>query len=52
MKPLVEDLKLLYNGYQMEINGIEQVMYGKVLMCTGDTLGQHYWAGLKEGSLC
>ena len=25
------------------------MIYGKVLMCTGVTLGQHYWGGCKEG---
>ena len=33
----------------MNINGIEKVVHGKVLMCTGDTLGQHYCGGYKEG---
>ena len=33
----------------MNISGVDKVIYGKVLMCTGDTLGQHYWGGFKEG---
>ena len=49
MKPLVDDLNILYQGYKMEINGVEKVTHGKVLICAGDTLGQHYWGGYKEG---
>ena len=49
MKPLVDDLNMLYKGYKMEINGVEKVIHGKVLICAGDTLGQHYWGGYKEG---
>ena len=49
MKPLVDDLQLLYEGYTFEVGGIEKVIHGKVLMCNGDTLGQHYWGGYKEG---
>lgn len=49
MKPLVDDLNILYKGYKMEINGVEKVIHGKVLICAGDTLGQHYWGGYKEG---
>lgn len=33
----------------MEISAVEEVIYGKVVMCTGHTLGQHYWGGFKEG---
>ena len=49
MQPLVDDLNTLYAGYHMNISGVDKVIYGKVLMCTGDTLGQHYWGGFKEG---
>lgn len=49
MQPIVEDLQPLYNGYKMELNGVEKIIYGKVMMCSGDTLGQHYWGGFKEG---
>ncbi|XP_033125438.1 uncharacterized protein LOC117123569 [Anneissia japonica] len=49
MRPIIEDLQLLYNGRTMLINGVNQKIYGKVLMCAGDTLGQHYLGGFKEG---
>ena len=32
----------------MEINSVEKVIYEKVLICAGDTLGQHYWGVYKE----
>lgn len=40
---------MLYDGYQIEINGNQTTIFGKLLMCTGDTLGQHLWGGFKEG---
>ena len=49
MQPLVDDLNTLYAGCNMNINGVDKIIYGKVLMCTGDTLSQHYWGGFKEG---
>ena len=49
MQPLVDDLKTLYVGCNMNINGVNKVIYGKVLMCTGDTLGQHNWGKFREG---
>ena len=45
MKPLVEDINTLYKGRKMEINSFEKVIYGKVLICASDTLGQHCWGG-------
>ena len=49
MQPLVYDLELLYKGHIFEVGGLKKVIHGKVCMCTGDTLGQHYWGGYKEG---
>ena len=49
LQPVIRDLPQLYNGVIMNVNGIERAVYGKVVMCAGDTLGQHYWAGFKEG---
>ena len=49
MQPIIEDLQPVYNGYKMELNGVEKIIYGKVMMCNGDTLGQHYWGRFKEG---
>ncbi|XP_028417997.1 uncharacterized protein LOC114542721 [Dendronephthya gigantea] len=49
MQPVIDDLNILYQGCKMEINGVEKVIHGKVLLCAGDTLGQHYLGGFKEG---
>jgi hypothetical protein len=49
MKPIIEDINILHGGVPMEINGVERQVFGKVLSCTGDTLGLHLWAGYKEG---
>ena len=49
LKPIVDDLKTLYNGVDLTYGNIIGKVYGKVLVCTGDTLGQHLWAGFKEG---
>ena len=49
MQPLLDDLNVLYRGCNMIVDGVEKIIHGKVLMCTGDTLGQHYWGGYKEG---
>ena len=46
---IIDDLKKLYDGYQIEINGNLFRILGKVLLCTGDTLGQHLWRGFKVG---
>ena len=48
LDPVIDDLKKLYDGYQIEINGNRFEIFGKVLLCTGDTLGQHLWGGFKE----
>ena len=37
------------DGYQIEISGNRFEIFGKVLLCTGDTLGQHLSGGFKEG---
>ena len=46
---IIDGLKKLYNGYQMEINGNRSEIFCKVLLCTGDTLDQHLWGGFKDG---
>jgi hypothetical protein len=33
----------------MTVDGIEKIVFGKVLVCAGDTLGQHLWGWYKEG---
>ena len=45
LTPVVEDINKLYEGYRMKILKNEILVFGKVLMCSGDTLGQHLWAG-------
>ena len=49
LTPVVEDINKLYEGYRMKILQNEISVFGKVLMCLGDTLGQHLWGGFKEG---
>lgn len=49
MNPIIQDINILYSGVQMWINGVERPVFGKVLSCNGDTLGQHLWGGYKEG---
>ena len=46
---LVEDINKSYEGYRMKILQNEILIFGKVSMCSGDTLGQHLWGGFKEG---
>ena len=49
LTPVVEDINKLYEGYRMKILQNEILVFGKVLMCLGDTLGQHLWGGFKDG---
>ena len=49
LKPIVVDLRTLYNGVDLTYGNVIVKLYGKVIVCTGDTLGQHLWAGFKEG---
>ncbi len=49
LQPVIQDLAQLNEGVVMNVNGAERVVYGKVVICAGDTLGQHYWGGFKEG---
>jgi len=49
LAPIIDDLILLYHGYVMYLNQEEKIVFGKVVMCLGDTLGQHLWGGFKEG---
>ena len=46
---LIEDLQKLENGCPSLIDGQEKIIFGKVICCTGDTEGQHEWAGYKVG---
>ena len=48
LTPVVEDINKLYEGYRMKILKSEILVFGKVLMCLGDTLGQHLWAGFQD----
>jgi len=49
MSPLLRDLKELYNGVTFDCEDKQLQVYGKVVLCVGDTLGQHLWGGFKEG---
>ena len=49
MAPIVSDLKKLYNGVTLRVKDSELNVCGKVLLCAGDTLGQHALGGFKEG---
>ena len=49
LTPVVEDINKLYEGYRMKILQNEILVFGKVLMYLGDTLGKHLWGGFKEG---
>ena len=49
LNPIIDGRKKLYDRYQMEVNGNRFEIFGKVLLCTGDTLGQHLWERFKEG---
>ena len=49
LDPIIDELKKLYDGYQIEINGNRFEIFDKVLLWTGDTFGQHLWGGFKEG---
>ena len=49
LEPIVEDVNLLYNGYEFNVNGTSKSILGKVILCTGDILGHHLWGGFKEG---
>eukprot|EP00111_Clytia_hemisphaerica_P003426 TCONS_00009790-protein len=50
LEPVIDELLLLHNGFEMEFeNGQNKIIHGKVLVCLGDTPGQHLWAGFKEG---
>ena len=46
---VVEDINKFYEGYRMKILQNEILVFGKVLMYLGDTLGKHLWGGFKEG---
>lgn len=49
LEPIIKDINILHGGSMMTVNGIERIVFGKVLACAGDTLGQHLWGGYKEG---
>ena len=49
LEPIIRDVTILYGGFPMNVNGVVKPVFGKVLTCTGDTLGQHFWGGYKEG---
>ena len=49
LSPIVDDVNRLYEGYPMLLQEKEFSVFGKVVMCLGDTLGQHLWGGFKEG---
>ena len=49
MQPLLEDLHLLYLGYDFRINEVEMEIFGKTCFVLGDTEGQHDISGFKIG---
>lgn len=49
LTPIVQDLKELHNGVTLKVRDREIPVRGKVVLCAGDTLGQHIWGGFKEG---
>ena len=49
LTPVVENINKLYERYRMKILQNEILVFGKVLICLGDTLGQHLWGGFKKG---
>ena len=48
-KPMLDDIKKIEKGHRFTVDGETNVVYGKVVSCTGDTEGQHEWAGFKVG---
>ena len=51
MGPVVDDLLKLYDGVQFIYDTEILTVFGKVILCAGDTLGQQYLGGFKEGTL-
>ena len=49
LSPLLRDLTELYNGVVFDYDDKQLTVFGKVVLCVGDTLGQHLWGGFKEG---
>ena len=49
LDPIIDDLEKLYDGYQMEINGNRFEIFGKVMLCSGNTLRQHLWGRRLQG---
>ena len=41
LAPIVDDISKLYNCYPMKKGDQETIVFGKVVHCLGDTLGQH-----------
>ena len=46
---LNEELNVLYNGVEFLVDGELKMFYGKLILCLGDTLGQHEICGFKLG---
>ena len=51
MNPIIKDLLKLYDGVTVKYEEETFRIKGKVVLCAGDTLGQHLWGGFKEGIL-
>ena len=49
LEPIINDLQELYRGVTFQYKSERVDIFGKVMLCTGDTLGQHLWGGFKEG---
>ncbi|XP_066930562.1 uncharacterized protein [Clytia hemisphaerica] len=49
MDPIIDDLCKLHDGINLIYDTEIITVYGKVILCAGDTLGQQYLGGFKEG---
>lgn len=49
MLPIINDLKKIHDGVTFHYDRCSVNVFGKVVICVGDTLGQHLWGGFKEG---
>lgn len=49
LEQIVADLRILFLGVKITYENESLTVFGKVVICTGDTLGQNLWGGFKEG---
>lgn len=48
LKPIIDDIKKLEDGYEMIINGESETIYGTLSVLTADNLSSHDVGGLKK----